>query len=71
MTDHQFFARLWSRRPTGSRISSQRGATAIEYALIASLIALVLITSLGLIGTELSGFFDMVAVEMAAPAPGR
>jgi pilus assembly protein Flp/PilA len=37
------------------------GATAIEYALIASLISMVIITAVMTIGTTLSGIFNSVA----------
>ncbi len=39
----------------------QSGATAIEYALIASLIAVALITVLGALGTRISGVFSEVS----------
>jgi pilus assembly protein Flp/PilA len=38
-----------------------RGATAIEYALIASLISMVIITAVTTVGTTLSGFFVTLA----------
>ena len=47
------------------------GATAIEYGLIAALIALVLITSLTLIGTRLSGTFTDIGDELAPSAATR
>jgi pilus assembly protein Flp/PilA len=37
-----------------------RGATAIEYALIASLIAIVIVTGVTAVGTKLSTFFASV-----------
>jgi pilus assembly protein Flp/PilA len=39
----------------------QSGATAIEYGLIAALIAVALITVLGLIGTNLNTTFNKIA----------
>jgi pilus assembly protein Flp/PilA len=39
----------------------ESGATAIEYGLIAALIAVVLITSLGLLGNNISGRFNQIA----------
>ncbi len=42
-------------------LRDERGATAIEYALIASLIGLVIITAVGAIGTSLTGTFEDVA----------
>lgn len=38
-----------------------RGATAIEYALIASLIAVVIIIAVGTLGTNVKGLFNSVA----------
>jgi len=40
------------------------GATAIEYALIASLIAIALVTILGTLGTTLSGVFNEVNTSL-------
>jgi pilus assembly protein Flp/PilA len=42
----------------------ERGATAIEYALIASLIGLVIITAVGAIGDSLNGVFDDAAAGL-------
>ena len=39
----------------------QSGATAIEYGLIAALVAVVLVTALGLVGTKLTSTFTKVA----------
>lgn len=41
-----------------------RGATAIEYALIASLISIVIVTAASAIGTQLSTFFAAVAAAL-------
>ncbi len=41
--------------------SDESGATAIEYALIASLIAIALVTILGSLGSKLSGVFSEVS----------
>jgi pilus assembly protein Flp/PilA len=41
--------------------ADESGATAIEYALIASLIAIALVTILGTLGTRLSGEFSEVS----------
>lgn len=45
-------------------IREEEGATAIEYGLIASLIAVVIIAAVGLIGTNLSGTFNTVATHI-------
>ena len=42
------------------------GATAIEYALIATLVAVVLITSLNLLSTDLSRMFNNIANTVTA-----
>ena len=48
---------LWSR--------AQTGATAIEYALIASLLAVAIIGSLNLLADDVEGAFNSVAAQMA------
>jgi len=45
-------------------IRSEKGATAIEYGLIAALIAVVIITALTTLGTNLRGTFDSVASSL-------
>ena len=47
-------------------ISNTKGATAIEYGLIAALIAVAAITAMGSLGTQLSTTFNDVETEMAA-----
>ena len=47
-------------------IKNNKGATAIEYGLIAALIAVAAITAMGNIGTELDSTFQGVADELAA-----
>jgi pilus assembly protein Flp/PilA len=42
-------------------LNAEDGATAIEYALIAALIAVVIIGSVSLLGTQVSSTFDMIA----------
>ena len=44
----------------------EQGATAIEYGLIAALIAVVIITAVGLVGTSLSTTFNTVANHIGA-----
>jgi pilus assembly protein Flp/PilA len=50
--------------------SDESGATAIEYGLIAALIAVVIITGVTAVGTSLNNMFGNVAsaVDNAAPA---
>ena len=45
-------------------IRDESGATAIEYGLIAALIAVVIITAVKLTGTNLSGTFNSVATNL-------
>jgi pilus assembly protein Flp/PilA len=47
--------------------SCTRGATAIEYGLIASLIAIAIIVGLTLIGTNLNGLFNYLGSKFVAP----
>lgn len=48
-------------------IREEDGVTAIEYGLIAALIAIVIIVAVGLIGTNLNTIFTMVADCLAIP----
>jgi pilus assembly protein Flp/PilA len=57
----------WSKtmlRNFKSFVANESGATAIEYALIASLIAVALITILGALGSRLSGEFSEVSAAL-------
>jgi pilus assembly protein Flp/PilA len=45
----------------------ESGATAIEYGLIAGLVAVVIITAVGLVGTDLKGIFDYIATKLTVP----
>lgn len=47
-------------------IREEEGATAIEYGLIAALIAVVLIGALSLLGTQISSKFSTVASSVSA-----
>ncbi len=49
--------------------SNEAGATAIEYGLIAALIAVAAITAMGSLGTQLSKTFTTVSSDMVVPAP--
>ena len=48
----------------GRFIANQNGATAIEYGLIAALIAVVIITALTTIGTNLNVQFTSIATSL-------
>ena len=45
-------------------VKDESGATAIEYGLIAALIAVVIITTLGIIGTRLNTKFQAVSTGL-------
>jgi pilus assembly protein Flp/PilA len=45
-------------------INDQAGVTAIEYGLIAALVAVVIITAVTLVGTKLSGTFQAIASNL-------
>ena len=47
-----------------SFLRDESGATAIEYGLIAALIAVVIITAVTAVGTNLSGTFSTVATSV-------
>jgi pilus assembly protein Flp/PilA len=46
-------------------LKDESGATAIEYGLIAALIAVVLVASLGAVGDALSGAFTTISDEVS------
>lgn len=48
-------------------VRDEEGVTAIEYGLIAALIAVVIITSVQLVGTNLEGVFNYIAGELTTP----
>jgi pilus assembly protein Flp/PilA len=46
------------------KVESEEGVAAIEYALLAALIAVVIITAVTLVGTNLTGVFNSVAAKV-------
>jgi pilus assembly protein Flp/PilA len=46
-------------------VKDESGATAIEYGLIAALVAVAIIGALTVLGTELSNIFEYVATTLA------
>ena len=48
-------------------VESEQGVTAIEYGLIASLIAVAIIVGVTLVGTNLNGLFNYIGGKVAAP----
>ena len=49
-------------------IDSERGVTAIEYGLIASLVALAIIVGLTLVGVNLGALFTYIGGKVAPPS---
>ena len=52
-------------------IKSEEGATAVEYALIAALIAVAIIFAASTLGTEIANLFDRIASEIAGAGGGE
>jgi len=52
-----------------SFIKREDGASAIEYALIAGLIAVAIITAAGSLGDQISTFFEYIATELSDTTP--
>ena len=50
-------------------VQDESGATAIEYGLIAALIAVAIIGALGILGTNLSALFDGIASTVSDNTP--
>jgi pilus assembly protein Flp/PilA len=48
-------------------IRSETGVTAIEYSLIAGLISIVIITTAGVIGTQIAAVFTGISAALPAP----
>lgn len=51
-------------------MKDESGVTAIEYGLIAALVAVGIIAALNVLGTELSGIFGSVSDELTTAAGG-
>ena len=49
------------------KLDSEKGVTAIEYGILAALIALAIIGAVTLVGTNLSGTFSNIATQVAPP----
>ena len=47
-------------------LQDERGVTAIEYALIGSLIVLAIVASVGLLGTSVSSMYQQIQTKVAA-----
>jgi pilus assembly protein Flp/PilA len=57
-------AKWRGRRRITAFLANESGATAVEYALLASLIAIVIVTTVTAIGTKLNGVFNEVASNL-------
>jgi pilus assembly protein Flp/PilA len=49
--------------------NDQDGATAIEYGLIAGLIAVAIVTAVTLVGTDLTALFNSIATKVQGATP--
>jgi len=47
-------------------LDDQSGATAIEYALLASLLSIAVVTTVAMVGSKLSGSFSNIAAAIAS-----
>jgi pilus assembly protein Flp/PilA len=47
-----------------SRLSSEKGATAVEYGIMVGLIAVVIIVAVSTLGGTLNGFFDSINAKL-------
>lgn len=54
-----------------SLLADEQGATAIEYGLIAALIAVAAITAMGALGNSLSNTFKLVSTSMNNASDGK
>lgn len=48
-------------------VESEKGVTAIEYGLIASLVAIAIIIGITAVGTNLNGLFNYISGKVVAP----
>ena len=59
---------LKARQWMNNLIHKEDGVTAIEYGLIAALIAVAIITAVTTVGTDLIAIFNAIATRLAVPA---
>lgn len=57
------------RAKLGEFVRNESGATAIEYGLIAGLIAVVIIASVAVVGTELLDLFNAIITGLGGTVP--
>jgi pilus assembly protein Flp/PilA len=53
-----------SKRTLLSLLRKKKGATIVEYALLASLIGLAAVTALTLLGSKVTGLFNLIATKL-------
>lgn len=70
MLRFRFVEEIMLTRFTSRFLRDESGATAIEYGLIAALIALVIIGAVTTLGTNLSGKFDGISSGINAAGSG-
>ncbi len=56
--------RAWVKRQLSLATTSESGVTAIEYGLIAALVAVAIVTALTLVGTNMTTMFDFVSARL-------
>ncbi|GJD55840.1 hypothetical protein MTDSW087_03838 [Methylobacterium dankookense] len=54
----------WTMKLIAAFLKDRRGATAIEYGMIAALIAVVIIGTLKIIGTQLDAKFNSISAQL-------
>jgi len=57
--------RIYTKFATWRAVKSEEGVTAIEYGLLAALIAVVIVAAVTTLGSNLSGTFNNVAAAVA------
>ncbi len=64
------FCKIWIAAPFASLKSDRRGVTALEYGLIAALIAGVIIVAVTTLGTNISATFTSIAKAVGTAKSG-
>jgi pilus assembly protein Flp/PilA len=61
---------LWISKVLGSLKDREEGAAAVEYGLLVALIAVAIIVTVQLLGTQLNDFFSDITTCLANPSAG-
>jgi pilus assembly protein Flp/PilA len=69
MFEKMFITLQILRGSLAERFETEDGATAVEYGLMVALIAIVIITAVALVGTNLTNVFNAIAARLTAVAP--